>query len=439
MNMPFIKSRSARSSTVAAPDRRTCLKCVAGCGLSWLTPLGHVLANELSSAPAKGPQRSLILLWLSGGPSQLETFDPHSGTDIGGDTRAVETTVRGVRFASGLSASAQHMQSMTLVRNMVSKEGDHERATYYAKTGYRPIPSLTHPSIGAIASHELPGSSWDLPRHVSILSHEWPSRGGYLGNEFDPFFTYDPLGPIPDVRSVVEQKRFLTRWADLQRTEATFQQKYARRANVSFSDHANQLARAAAMMTSEQKRAFDLTDTSAKERERFGHSPFGRGCLVATRLINVGVRCVEVTLPGWDSHINNQEAHDRLTGILDQALSGLLQSLVDQQRLEHTVVMCAGEFGRTPKINRAAGRDHWPHGYSVAMAGGGLRRGVVIGATDPRGERVNYDSGTTVADLHATVLMALGINPAVEVSTSVGRPMKLSDGRPIPVLLQSSL
>ncbi|MDA0660858.1 MAG: DUF1501 domain-containing protein, partial [Planctomycetota bacterium] len=398
MNALSRNGRGNRTSLVAAPDRRTWLGWAGGCGLSWLTPLGHVLAAELGSAQAKGPERSLILLWLAGGPSQLETFDPHSGTAIGGNTRAVETTVRGVRFASGLSASAQHMASMTLVRNMVSKEGDHERATYYAKTGYRPIPSVTHPSIGAIACHQLPGPSWDLPRHVSILSHEFPSRGGYLGNEFDPFLIDDPLGPIPDVSSVVEPKQFLTRWADLQRTEATFQAKYARRANVPFSDHANQIARAAAMMTSEQKRAFELADTTRKERERFGHSPFGRGCLVATRLINVGVRCVEITLPGWDSHINNQETHDRLSTILDQALSGLLQTLVDQQRLEHTVVLCAGEFGRTPQINRAAGRDHWQHGYSVALAGGGLRRGVVIGATDPRGEPVNYDSGTTVAD-----------------------------------------
>ena len=188
-------------------------------------------------------------------------------------------------------------------------------------------------------------------------------------------------------------------------------------------------------MSSEQLRAFDVGREPAAVRAEYGDTPFGRGCLAARRLIEVGVRCVEVTLDGWDSHVNNHEVHRKLVGVLDPAFAALIHDLKLRGLLDRTVVLCGGEFGRTPKVNLAGGRDHWPNGFSVALAGGGLRGGFALGATDPEGKKAP-DRPTAIEDVHATVLAALGLDPATEnVAPATGRPIKLSAGTPIRELL----
>jgi uncharacterized protein (DUF1501 family) len=183
------------------------------------------------------------------------------------------------------------------------------------------------------------------------------------------------------------------------------------------------------MMDSEQLRAFDLSDVPRSVLDSFGDSAFGRGCLAAARLIEAGVRCIEITLSGWDSHVANHEIHTQLKKTLDPALAGLIRYLHQRSLLEQTVVACGGEFGRTPKVNPAGGRDHWPHGFSIALAGAGLPVGRAIGQTDPQGSPLAYEEGITIADVHATMLDRLGIDPADELQTPIGRPMKLSDGK----------
>ena len=180
-------------------DRRGFLDARPGSG--WLTPVGHLLAAQAERS--REPARSVILLWLAGGPSQLETFDPHPGTRIAGGTKAIATAAQGVQLAEGFERLAEQMGSVALVRSLVSKEGDHERGTYLMKTGYRPDPTVEHPSIGAICCHELPVGRTDIPRHISILPGQWPSRGGFLGDEFDAFQVDDPKGRLPDVTSPV--------------------------------------------------------------------------------------------------------------------------------------------------------------------------------------------------------------------------------------------
>src|SRR4051794_39839269 len=172
------------------PDRRQVLKLGSLAGLSWLTPVGHLLAAQAERSRA--PAQSIILIWLAGGPSQLETFDPHPGTAIAGGTRAIATAVKGVRLAEGFGRLAEVMGDVSLVRSMVSKEGDHERGTYLMKTGYRPDATVEHPSIGAICCHELPVGTTEIPRHISILSSQWPARGGFLGGGYDAFQVDDP-------------------------------------------------------------------------------------------------------------------------------------------------------------------------------------------------------------------------------------------------------
>ena len=195
---------------------------------------------------------------------------------------------------------------------MVSKEGDHERGTYLMKTGYRPDPTVEHPSIGAICCHELPVGRTDIPRHISILPGRWPGRGGFLGGEFDAFQVDDPGGRLPDVTSPVAEARERARVADLEIVERAFGR--GRRGRADSTLHRETLARARTMMTSEQLRAFDVAREPAAVRAEYGETPFGRGCLAARRLIEVGVRCVEVTLGSWDAHVNNHEIHRARAG-----------------------------------------------------------------------------------------------------------------------------
>jgi uncharacterized protein (DUF1501 family) len=407
-------------------DRRGFL---ALAGLSWLTPVGQLLAEQAEQS--REPAKSVIMLWLAGGPSQLETFDPHPDTRIAGGTQAIPTAVPGIQLARGFERLAEQLGSVALVRSLVSKEGDHERGTYLMKTGYRPDTTVEHPSIGAICCHELPVGLTDIPRHISILAGRWPNRGGFLGGEFDAFQVGDPSGKLPDMASIATRSREAIRARDIDVVERAF----SRGRRVEATLHRETLARARTMMSSEQLKAFDVSHEPASVRNEYGDTPFGRGCLAARRLIEVGVRCVEVTLDGWDTHVNNHELQGKLVGQLDPALSALLRDLTRRNLLSRTVVLCGGEFGRTPKVNVAGGRDHWTNGFSLALAGGGLRGGLAIGETDPEGTK-NPVKPTSVEDVHATVLAALGLNPAKEnIAPATGRPIKLSNGRPIRELL----
>jgi hypothetical protein len=400
-------------------------------GMSWLTPVGRLLADQAERT--RRPAQSIIMLWLDGGPSQLETFDPHPDTRIAAGTKAIATAVPGIQLAQGYEQLADQMGSVALIRSMVSKEGDHERGTYFMKTGYRPDPTVVHPSIGAICCHELPVGRTDIPRHISILTDKWPGRGGYLGGEFDAFQVGDPKGKLPDVTSQVPSPRDVARVQDLDVVERSFAR--GRRGRIETTLHRETMARARVMMSSEQLRAFDVSHEPAALLAEYGDNPFGRGCLAARRLIEVGVRCVEVTLGGWDTHVNNHEIHKSRAKVLDPAFAALLRDLARREWLDRTVVLCCGEFGRTPKVNPLGGRDHWPTGFSLAMAGGGIRGGLAIGQTDPEASK-DPVRPTTIEDVHATVLSALGLNPAKEnTAPATGRPIKLSAGRPIRELL----
>lgn len=409
--------------------RRDFLKAAGLGGLSWLTTAGHMLARAAEGK--REPARSIILLWMAGGPSQLETFDPHPDTAIAGGTGAIATAARGVQLADGFGHLAEEMHSIALVRSVVSKEGDHERGTYVMKTGYRPDPTAVHPSIGAILCHELPGGGTEIPRHISILSGPWPARGGFLGDEYDAFKTGDPLNKVPDVSPRVPDGRDRQRMSDLERIEEEFARRRRNRAEA--TGHRTTMNSARLMMSSEQLKAFDVSQEPASVRERYGDTPFGRGCLAARRLIEVGVRCVEVTLSGWDTHADNHKFCKEQVGILDPAFAALVRDLRERRLLEHTIVLCAGEFGRTPKINPLGGRDHWPNGFSVALAGGGVRGGLVLGATDPEGVKPP-ENPVPVADIHATILTAVGLNPKKVLTSPIGRTVQLSEGKVIPGL-----
>lgn len=316
---------------------------------------------------------------------------------------------------------------------MVSKEGDHERATYNMKTGWRPDPTLLHPSIGSVLCHNST-QNLEIPRHVSILSGQWPSRGGYLGSQFDAFQLGDPKNPLPNLRSPVDGKQFQQRITDLELLEQRFRKGRIKNLESDKTLHSISTERAVKMMSSEQIQAFEIDREPDSVREPFGDSPFGRGCLAAVRLIEQGVTCVEIELSGWDSHIENHTLQSGRCKILDPALASLVRLLDERGLLDSTVVVCGGEFGRTPKINIADGRDHWPNGFSTAIFGGPFRRGYVHGETSHELIENNSDplagvkDPVRIEDLHATILHSFGIDPTVESVTPIGRPLAVSQG-----------
>ncbi len=226
-----------------------------------LAPVAEALARRAEQA-RREPAQSVILLWLAGGPSQLETFDPHPGAAIAAGTQALATAVAGMELAAGFERLAGEMRDVSLVRSLVSKEGDHERGTYLVKTGYRPDATLVHPSIGAICCHELPSAGVEIPRHVSILPNQWPARGGYLGNQFDAFKTFDPADRIPDVALRVSGERQEARLRDRVVVDAAFLP--GRRQAVERTRHGAMIDEATALMDSRQLRPL----TPAKSRAR---------------------------------------------------------------------------------------------------------------------------------------------------------------------------
>ena len=410
--------------------RRDFLRLAGAGGLAYLTPLGTLLARQAEKT--RGVPTSVIVLWMNGGPSQLETWDPKPGTRIAAGTGAIATAVKGVQLAPGLERVAEEMGSVALVRSMTSKEGDHERGTYTVKTGFRPDPTVVHPSIGAVLCHQLPAAGVEIPRHVSILPDQWPTRGGYLGDEFNAFRTGDPAGPVPDTRSFLPPGRDAARLRDLDVLEAGF--RAGRERQAAATRHVETVRGARAMMSSEQLAAFDVSREPLALRREYGDTAFGRGCLAARRLTEVGVRCVEVTLSGWDTHANNHAGVAAQLKILDPAMSALLRDLRQRGLLEKTIVVCAGEFGRTPQVNAAFGRDHWPHSFTVALAGGPIVGGTVVGESDPEGGE-KAKSPVSVGDLHATILHACGVDFAKVQRTATGRTVPLAEGKVVAALL----
>jgi hypothetical protein len=402
----------------------------AALGLSFALP-----ALAPRQARARGVERptSLILVWLAGGPSQLETWDPHPGTRIGGETKAIDTTLPGVQIAEWYPRVAEQLHHLNLLRSLVSKEGDHERGTYLVKTGYRPDPTLVHPSLGAVLTHEFPSSQTQIPLHLSLNPSPWPGRGGFLGDQYDAFKVFEPGAGLQNIKTRVATPRQQRRLQGLELVERAFG---ARRGQaVDATQHRQTIQRAVEMMDSSQLAAFEIDRESEEVRQRYGDTRFGRGCLVARRLLEEGVRAIEVTLDGFDSHVNNFETHKARAETLDPALASLVADLVERDLFDSTLLVCLGEFGRTPSINPLGGRDHWPSGFSCLVGGGGLRRGVVLGETDPTGQKLEPANPIEVPDLYATLYEAFGVDFTREYQTPIGRPMAICAGQPIEALL----
>ncbi|MCA9051134.1 MAG: DUF1501 domain-containing protein, partial [Planctomycetaceae bacterium] len=347
------------SMTPVKHNRRNVLQLMATCGLSVALP---GLSSVQARLRREERPKSLITLWMNGGMSQLESWDPHPGTATGGDVKSIPTSVDGLQISDFLPQMAEQMHDVTLIRSLTSLEGDHARGAAYVKSGYRPDPTLVYPALGAIAAHELWDERVEIPQHVAIGTENFFPAGGYLGNEWDAFRVFDPGRSLTNLRSGVSKSRQKLRTAglDIMSREFSKGRPTADRDTL----HAETVHRALTMMSSEQLKAFELNDEPDAVRQAYGDSRFGRGCLVARRLVEVGVRAIEVSLNGFDTHANNHEGQKVQCQQLDPAFATLLNDLRERDLLESTIVLCISEFGRTPRINSAGGRDHWPHWFS---------------------------------------------------------------------------
>ena len=424
------------------PTRRQVLEFLSACGVSLALPA--MTARAAARRQDERP-KSLITLWMNGGMSQLETWDPHPGTKSGGEVKDIATSNKDVRISELLPQMAEQLHSCMLIRSLTSKEGDHERGAAFVKTGYRPEPTLKYPTLGAIAAHELPNSELEIPQYVTLAPDRIVPEGGYLGNQWDAFRVFQPGMGLSNLKSYVSPERQADRLQGLNVVSRQFEQR--RQFGAKRTLHQNTLDRALEMMSSEQLKAFELETESSSTKADYGDTSFGRGCLVARRLVEVGVRSIEVTLPGFDTHVANHSGHVTNCKILDPAIATLIQELRERDLLDSTIVLCISEFGRTPGINPAAGRDHWPNWFSCMIAGGGFRESTVIGATPTDvfegkkadGKLVLPAEPVLVPELYATIMATMGIDFRKEILTPIGRPIRFADALPSAYLLKEDV
>jgi hypothetical protein len=385
-------------------------------GLGWLDHLA-LHANEL-----RLQQRACILLWMAGGPSQFETFDPKPGAETQGPTRSIPTAVAGIQIAEHWTRTARVTDEMTIIRSMTSTEGNHGRATYLLHTSYPPSGGIVHPGIGSIVAKEIGPRDSDIPNFVSISgSSVGPS---FLGVQYAPFVVLDPNRPPDNLRTPVADQRFQRRLGLLRELEEPFAQAGA---GQQVRDHQTLYEQTSRLVLSPRTRSFGLDHEPARLRDAYGRSPFGQGCLLARKLIESGVPIVEVQSSGWDTHGNELESLKRLIPPVDQGVAALLTDLKSRGLLERTLVIWMGEFGRTPRVNLNNGRDHYPEAFNLALAGCGVKAGQVIGATNAVGTHV-AERPISVQDLFCTIYQGLGVNFRHEYESNVNRPLPIVEG-----------
>lgn len=408
------------SLTGGRASRRGFLHTVSAGALAAGT-LGFRDLLSIQAAELRKQGRALILLWMQGGPSQFETFDPKPGTDTGGPTEAVDTATPGIQIAKGWEQTAQVMGEIALIRSMTNKEGEHQRATYQMHTGYLPTGTIRHPSLGCAIARELTPPEQELPAVVSV----GPTVGaGFLGVSYDPFVVQNP-GEMPqNVATTTDARRFDRRLGLLGKLEDDF----AERGGESVvADHRKLYEKTRRLVLSPDVKAFEIANEPEAVRRRYGPTSFGRGCLLARRLVEAGVTFVEVRHGNWDTHVDNFAATTRLAGEVDGGMAALIADLRERGMLERTLVVWIGEFGRTPRINPRTGRDHYPRVFTAALAGGGIRGGQVHGASSKDGTGVK-DHPVTVQDLFCTICHSLNVDPTRENLSPIGRPLKIVDG-----------
>lgn len=384
--------------------------------------LNHLQAN---AQQVKKKQKACILLWMGGGPPSIDIWDLKPESKNGGEFKPISTSAPGVEISEHMPETAKQMKHLSLIRSMSTREADHGRGRYFMHTAYVPNPTVVHPTFGSVVSHELGAKrpELEIPSFISIDGGSESS--GFLGMVNSPFVV-DSMGNIRNTDlGGVGADRLSQRFGMLDVIESNF---IASKRGEAPQSHKDVYKRALNLMTSQQMAAFKVGDEDAAMREKYGNNAFGRGCLMARRLVEQGVPFIEVNMGGWDLHADvfNILQNQRLP-MLDKAIGALTEDLVQRGMIDDVVIVWMGEFARTPRINQDTGRDHWAASWTVMVGGGGLKNGQAVGATDKDGLSVE-GKAYLPGDVWATVSHALGIPLDTVYTSKNGRPMKIANG-----------
>jgi hypothetical protein len=389
--------------------------------------LPDFLARESLAATASGggSARNVIYLYMDGGMSHVDTWDPKSG-DVMGPTKVIPTSADGIQLGEYLPRTAKQMHHGTIVRSITSTQGAHEQGNYYMHTSYELRGTIAHPSMGAWLSHFQGPGNPGLPASVYIGNASRHPGAGFFPPQHTPLFVSNPSSGLRDIerQKGLDATQHAARMALAAELDADFVKVFAKQRGVAaYKDAYDGAFR---MMASADIAAFDLAQEKPELRDAYGSDAFGQGCLLARRLVERGVRFVEVSLHGWDTHANNFTTTPDLCDKLDRGLGTLLADLHSRGMLKSTLVVVATEFGRTPVINGSLGRDHYPKAFSAALFGGGIRAGAVFGSTDKTGAEVTDDE-IKIPDINATIGHALGLPVEQVVMSPNLRPFKVAD------------
>jgi len=446
-------------------NRRHFLKHVAGYSALAVPGLEFARTIQANAQQLRANNKSIIVMWMAGGPATIDIWDLKPGRPTGGPFREIQTKASGVKISEHMPKTAEVFNNLVAIRSLTTTEGDHMRGRQLMHTSYTPNPAIAFPSIGAVAAHEIPKLAGykeiSLPSYISVGGAA--DGPGFLGMNYSAFTVQNPGTPPQNIRAPQElgsgteledrvrrrqrlfyelENRFMYSQAPhlvAGLSEEARTEREAERAK--FADgskaHRDVYYKGFSLVASKEGKVFDLKGESAKTLEDYGPNQFGRSALMARRLIEAGVSAIEITQGGWDTHNQTFNApQTNLQPTIDRGISSLVKDLVDRGRWKDTVLVWMGEFARTPRINQNVGRDHWARCWSIVIGGGAMKGGQAYGSTDEDGMAVK-DNPVKIGDVFATVYKGLGIDPATQVRDAIGRPFAIAGGggRPIEALL----
>ena len=406
----------------AGMSRRHFMRHLAGASALTIPAITLTNSIRVQADVLKRNRKAAIMLWMGGGPSTIDLWDLKPGAATGGPFQPIRTT-GAMQICEHLPLMAEQMHHLSVVRSMSTREADHGRGRYYMHTGYVPNPNVTHPGYGSLVAHELIEQRPELEIPPFVAVGGGSVGPGFLGMSWAPFVV-NSNGDVRNLQMGLDRERTMQRMATLNLLETGF---IKQRRGAAAVDHSKILDKTLSLMTSDQMKAFNANQEPESMRRRYGNSGFGRGCLMARRLVEAGVPFVEVDLGGWDNHNNIfPTLRDNKLPVMDQAFSALVSDLEQRGMLQDTALIWMGEFGRTPRINGNTGRDHWARAWSVVVGGAGFQGGITIGETNEDGTRVLTEPYTS-QDLMASVCQALGISLERTFTSRSGRPMKIAN------------
>ena len=426
MSSKLIKDPFARRSFITGAAK-------AMLGIGAMPTLSQLAAASPAGATPKignkfgGTAKAVIYLYMNGGMSHLDTFDTKPGAETQGPVESIKTSADGVMISEFFPTLAKQMHNVAIVNSMNSQQGAHGQGRYFMHTSYPKRGTIQHPDLGAWSSRMLEQSNRTLPANVKIGGSSSGLGAGYFESEHSALPIGDPEAGLQhsQLYKDVTGGRFATRLKKLNSMNTAFTKRFdikQARAYASMYDEA------VSLMKSKDLAVFDLTQEKDEVRDRYGRGKFGQGCLLARRLVENGVKFIEVDDGGWDSHGNNFEQVETKGAILDKALAALLADLEASGLLETTLVVVATEFGRTPKIfaERENGRNHYPQAFTCLLAGGGIKGGIKYGKTDKEGREI-VENKVSVTDFNATIATCMGLSLTKKVVSPSGRPFTVAD------------